>query len=219
MQHTGTEPAHHQTDSRLVWYVTYGSNMHADRFACYLLGGTPPGGTRANPGSRDKRLHRDTRAVHLPGQIYFALESPMWSGGLALYDPELDGSAAAAAYLVTASQFADVATQEMYREPTTDFDLTKVLETGRDQIGDGRYETLICPGRLEGYPLLTFTAPWRSADIIPTVPAGAYLKMLGEGLHKTHRWDASRIADYLASLPGAAGAWQPADIQTLLDLA
>lgn len=218
MQQPAVEQSQDQAGAQLVWYVTYGSNMHADRFACYLLGGTPPGGTRANPGSRDKRPQRATRAVELPGQIYFALESPMWSGGMAFYDNELAGSAAARAYLVTAGQFADVAAQEMYRDPSADLELTKVLETGRDQIGTGRYETLICPGRLEGYPLLTFTAPWRASEVSPTAPAGAYLKMLGEGLHETHGWDAGRIAEYLASLPGAEGTWRPEDIRALLDV-
>lgn len=202
--------------TELVWYVTYGSNMYAARFACYLLGGTPPGGTRENPGSRDKRLYRATRGVELPGQVYFALESPMWSGGMALYDNAVEGEAAARAYLVTASQFADVAAQEMYRQPNADLDLAKVLETGRDQIGTGRYETLICPGWLEGHPLLTFTAPWHFSQVTPTAPAAAYLKMLGGGIREAHGWGISRVADYLASLPGAAGTWRPEDVRYLL---
>ena len=37
-----------------VWYVSYGSNMSAARFACYVEGGRPPGGTRTNPGCRDR---------------------------------------------------------------------------------------------------------------------------------------------------------------------
>jgi hypothetical protein len=200
----------------LVWYVTYGSNMHAARFSCYLLSGTPPGGTRANPGSRDKRPHLADRPVELPGGIYFALESPMWSGGMAFYDETLAGMTAARAYLVTPAQFSDIASQEMYRHPISDLDLTTVLRTGRDQIGPGRYETLICPSWLDGYPLLTFTAPWYLIDVTPTAPAAPYLRMLGEGIHEAHGWDVSTIANYLASLPGAKEAWSPSEIEALL---
>ena len=68
-----------------VWYVSYGSNLSADRFACYIVGGVPPGGSRANPGARDRRLPERTIPVDLPGTGYFAGESPQWGGGVAFY--------------------------------------------------------------------------------------------------------------------------------------
>ena len=59
-----------------VWYVSYGSNMCAARFACYIEGGGPPGGSREYPGARDRRLPERTIPVDLPGTVYFAGESP-----------------------------------------------------------------------------------------------------------------------------------------------
>lgn len=102
-------------EERLVWYVAYGSNMHAARLAWYIGGGCPPGGRRTYPGCRDPRPPSRSVPVSLPGGIYFAGESRAWTGGMAFYDPQLPGVAAARAYLVTVEQFTDIAAQEMYR--------------------------------------------------------------------------------------------------------
>ena len=196
----------------LVWYVSYGSNMHADRLTTYLSGGTPPGGQRTYPGARDPRPPRRDVAVWLPGGIYFATHSPVWNGGRAFYDPTLPGRAAARGWLITSQQFSDISAQEMYREPGVDLDLTTVLTTGRHQTGAGRYETLLHAGDLDGHPLLTFTAPWRAADIPGTAPSLAYLRMLAAGLIAAHDWNTDQAATYLAGLHGASEAWHPDEL-------
>ncbi|WP_236594254.1 histone deacetylase [Saccharothrix sp. 6-C] len=200
--------------SGVVWYVGYGSNMHAERFACYLAGGTPAGATRGYPGCRDTRPPLATRALEVPGGIYFATESPVWLGGRAFYDPALPGVAAARGYLVTAAQFADVAAQEMYREPGPDLDLTVVTADGRHVLGPGRYETLLHLGEHDGHPALTFTAPWGAADVEHTKPSADYLTVLATGLAETHGWRTGRIADYLA---GRTPFWSAADVAALVD--
>ncbi|MFE2756192.1 histone deacetylase [Actinosynnema sp. NPDC059335] len=198
---------------RLVWYVAYGSNLHAERFGCYLAGGTPVGATRGYPGCRDTSPPLATRAVEIPGGIYFATESPVWLGGRAFYDPDLPGTAAARAYLVTAAQFADVAAQEMYRDPGADLDLTVVLADGRHVLGPGRYETLLRLGEHDGHPALTFTAPWSAADVAHTKPSAGYLTMLATGLVEAHGWPVDRVADHLAR---RTPFWTAADIAALL---
>ncbi|MER5268641.1 histone deacetylase [Actinosynnema sp. NPDC002837] len=198
---------------RLVWYVGYGSNLHAERFRCYLAGGTPVGATRGYPGCRDTSPPLDTRALEVPGGIYFATRSPVWLGGRAFYDPTLPGSAAARGYLVTTAQFADVAAQEMYRDPGADLDLTAVMADGRHVLGPGRYETLLHLGEHDGHPALTFTAPWSAADVEHTKPSAPYLTMLAAGLAETHGWTARRIADYLA---GRTPFWSAAEIAALV---
>src|SRR3954470_2392299 len=146
-----------------VWYVSYGSNMCASRFACYIQGGTPPGGSRANPGARDRTLPARSIPVDLPGTVYFAGESPQWGGGVAFYDHTRPGRTAARGYLVTAAQLADIAAQEMYRVPQEGDPLEEVVSSplagGRHQHGPGRYETLVEVGRHDDVPLLTFTSP------------------------------------------------------------
>jgi hypothetical protein len=155
-------------------------------------------------------------AVILPGQVYFATESPVWTGGRGFYDPTADGAAWGIAYLITVQQFADVAAQEMYREPGTDMDLTEVLATGRSELGPGRYETLVCPGALQGVPVLTFTAPWRMADVEVRRPATAYIRHLACGLQASSAWSTEEIAVYLSRRPGVKGHLAPEAIMALL---
>jgi hypothetical protein len=202
----------------LVWYVSYGSNMCMDRLACYLSGRAPSGTHRSYPGCRDYRAPLRATGYELAGGVYFATESAVWGGGRAFYDPELPGATAARAYLITSGQFADIAAQEMGRIPTQDLDLTAVLAQHRVELGPGRYETLLHVDDLDGYPLLTFTAPWRAADVRWTPPSEPYLRVLMAGLRETYGWDNHRIAGYLARLPGARGYWSPANIAALQPL-
>lgn len=195
-----------------VWYVSYGSNMHTDRLGCYITGGRPAGAARTYPGCRDRTPPRRSRGTLLTGGIYFATHSPVWDGGRALYDPHLPGTAAARAWLVTPGQFADIAAQEMYRDPDGDLDLAEVLHTGRAVLGPGRYETLLHAGDVDGYPQLTFTAGHRVGDVDPVAPSAAYLRMLAGGLEQAHGWTLTQAADYLAGLPGAAPHWNPETI-------
>ncbi|WP_433894579.1 histone deacetylase [Streptomyces sp. CA-111067] len=191
--------------------------MHTARLRCYLTGGRPPaGGNRVYPGCRDARMPSRSAAVELPGSLYFATESLVWTGGRAFYDPDAGGRLWARAHLVTAGQFADIAAQEMYAAPGRDLDIGGVLATGRAELGPGRYETLVCPGRLDGYPLLTFTAPWRMDDVAPNPPSAPYLRHLAAGLLEAGSWDAPQIAGYLATRPGAAGHWTPASVSRLI---
>jgi hypothetical protein len=200
----------------MVWYASYGSNMHRDRLAHYIEGGQPPGAARAYPGCRDRRLPAESVPVELRGALYFATRSPVWQGGRAFYDPDADGRVYGRAHLVSAGQFADIAAQEMYREPGADLDLGEVLSTGRAVLGDGRYETLICTGRLDGRPVLTFTAPWRMDEVAWTAPSAAYLGHLARGLLEADTWDEETVTAYLADCPGTAGLWTARAVAELL---
>jgi hypothetical protein len=199
----------------LVWYAGYGSNMYTERLRCYLEGGTPPGAQRTYVGCRDRRPARRIVASEFPGGVYFATESPVWHGGRAFFDPELPGRAAMQSYLVTAGQFSDIAAQEMYRSPGLDLDLSTVLKTGRDQIGPGRYETLLHVSDLDGYPVLTFTAPWSASEIAGNPPSAAYLAMFVAGLRESHGWSLPKIVEYLSRLPGVQGHWSAQEIADL----
>ncbi len=191
-----------------VWYVSYGSNLSRQRLLSYLEGGTPVGGRRRNPGARDRTPPSREVAVDLPGGLYFAGESPQWGGGVAFYDHEaLDrGPTHARAYLVTVEQFADIAAQEMYREPAPGDPVEQVLLNGfdgRHEVGPGRYETLVEVGRLDGHPMLVFTAP-DGIDAVPHhPPAPAYADTLAAGLRESRGWDDERVAAYLRRVSGS----------------
>jgi hypothetical protein len=187
-----------------VWYVSYGSNMAWERLTCYIQGGRPPGGVRVNPGARDRTLPARNIPVDLPGTLYFAGKSPQWGGGVAFYDHDEPGFTAARGYLVTPGQFADIAAQEMYRDPAEGDPLEDLvshpLDGGRHELGPGRYETLVEVGRYDGLPLLTFTSPHGAEHVEHTRPVDAYLAMLGAGLRESRGWADREVASYLASV-------------------
>ena len=190
-----------------VWYVSYGSNMSADRLACYIQGGCPVGGSRAHPGARDPRPPRASIPVELPGSVYFAGTSTLWGGGVAFYDHETPGPAVGRAYLVTAQQFADIAAQEMHRVPDPDDPIEEIVVggldpeyDGRHHVGPGHYETLVEIGRIAGAPMLTFTAPHGIDHVDHRPPTPKYLAMLAEGLREGHGWNDREIDRYFSRL-------------------
>jgi hypothetical protein len=199
-----------------VWYTSYGSNMHLDRLAAYIQGGQPPGAAREYPGCRNSAMPTRSIPVELTGAMYFATESPVWGGGRAFYDPHASGRVLARAHLVTAQQFADIAAQEMYREPGTDLDLVDALTRGHSVLGEGRYETLVCAGQVDDLPVLTFTAPWGMNDVRWIPPSSAYVRFLASGLLSAGAWDMEAIASYVAACPGAVGHWTEQGIADLL---
>ncbi|MFB8175634.1 histone deacetylase [Streptomyces sp. NPDC055966] len=199
-----------------VWYTSYGSNMHLDRLAAYVRGGRPDGAAREYPGCRNPAMPVRSIPVELAGALYFATESPVWGGGRAFYDERVDGRVLARAHLMTAEQFSDVAAQEMYREPGPDLDLRDVLRDGRAVLGEGRYETLVCAGQVDGLPLLTFTAPWGMTDVPWVAPSPAYVRLLASGLLAAGAWDMDTVAAYVAGCPGAAEHWSFEEVTDLL---
>jgi hypothetical protein len=198
-----------------VWYLSYGSGMDLDRLRCYLVGGRPEGAAREYPGCRDPSPPVRSAGIEVPGVLYFATESPVWTGGRAFYDPSGDGVLRGRAHLIRDSQFSDIVAQEMYREPGADLDLGPVLADGRYELGPGRYETLVCPGSLDGVPVLSFTAPWAYREVAVNRPAPAYLRRLAAGLLAAGPWDRREVARYLAQAPGVAGAWTPGAVAEL----
>ncbi|MFC9874441.1 histone deacetylase [Nocardia salmonicida] len=206
------------TTAQHVWYAAYGSNMHAARFDFYRCGGTPPKTAHTYPGFRDPTPPAAVTALTLRGSLYFAWQSPVWTGGVAFYDdrPAAEQPTAARGYLLTVDQFADLRAQEMYREPGADFDLARVLADGAVRLGPGRYETVLHAGTRDGVPILTFTAPWDPETVAPQRPSARYLAMIGAGLRESHGWDTDRIVEYLRVCPGVVGQWRDDDLRVLL---
>jgi hypothetical protein len=175
--------------TRRVWYAAYGSNTDAARFDCYLRGGCPAGGARTYPGCRDTSPPADTRALWLPGSVYFAGTSSVWGGGSAFYDPHTAGPVAARGWLITVGQLADLITQEMHGDPGSrpeleDRILSAVAEDARGThaLGPGRYETLLATHALDGTLVFTFTAARAHPDEERTRPSAPYLATIAAGL-------------------------------------
>ncbi|MFI8947451.1 hypothetical protein ACIGO6_13125 [Streptomyces sp. NPDC053750] len=117
---------------------------------------------------------------------------------------------------MTAQQFADIAAQEVYREPGTDLHLVDVLSQGRAVLGKGRYETLVCAGQVDDMPVLTFTVPWGMDDVSWVSPFAAYVRSLASGLLSAGVWDVEAFASYVAACPGAVGHCSTEAITNLL---
>ena len=88
----------------------------------------------------------------------------------------------------------------MYRVPQEGDPLVEVVIGGIDggvhHAGPGHYETLIEVGRLEGAPMLLFTAPHGIDHVEHTQPSPAYLAMLATGLRESRQWDDADVDDY-----------------------
>src|SRR6476620_4907238 len=157
-----------------VWYLAYGSNLHHERFTCYLAGGRPPDATRTYAGCRDTTLPRRWEPMTVPGRLLFAGESPVWGGGVAVYDPEGRGEVAGRAYLLTHGQLSDVVAQETRQDPGTDRDLTSGVAGG-----SSLYDAVVALPDVDGHPLFTLGTRERPA---PAPPAPAYLRRVVHGL-------------------------------------
>jgi hypothetical protein len=197
-----------------LWYVAYGTNLCRARFQVYLQGGRPSGGARDYPGSRDPLAPQRDFPLMLAGGLRFVGVSSVWGGGLAVYDPRAAGEVAARAYLITAEQFVDVLAQEMRLQPGIDLDLALVQETRWHSYGPGCYQTVAALGFREGLPMLTFTCA-EGDDRPANPPSAGYLRTMAIGLRESHGWTNSRIGNYLARFPGAAGTWSPESIEEL----
>jgi hypothetical protein len=192
---------------RMVWYCSYGSNLCAERFYCYVVGGKPPGASRTQPGARDTTLPLDDRPLEIPYRLYFAGVSKFWDGSPCFIDTleSSDTPTLARAYLITWGQFEDVVAQENGRS-TSPIDLElKDLSAGSSRlIGPGRYENMLCTGHIDGVPALTFTSPCTMAEANVGAPAVAYLRLMVTGLRESHGLSDGALVTYLGSAPGCS---------------
>jgi hypothetical protein len=159
-----------------VWYASYGSNLHRDRFLTYVRGGKPQGSKRTYQGCRDRTVPQHDIAIRFNGaRPHFALHSSVWNGGIAFIDTQKGETATGLgrAYLLTREQFEDVVAQEngLPAGRCALIDYHQVLTNGRLVTGDGPYETLLHIGDHQGAPVLTFTAPFSTLDALGRVRA------------------------------------------------
>lgn len=201
-----------------VWYVAYGSNLSAERFAVYLTGGPIPFSTtgRVQAGARNPTLATASQPFTLERSLLFNGSAAQWGGGgTAIIDSDHNPitPTLARAYRITLEQFEDVFAQENRLDAAVPFDVGALL-AGPLDLSDRKYGRVELVGEIDGEPALTFTSPQR-----PTGLAAAdvsYLRIMGIGLAES--WDLSSraAADYLAMRPGNAGVHDPAALATSL---
>lgn len=151
-----------------VYYASYGSNLYHERMNIYIAGGSPNNGRTMYTGARDKAPIQGSVPVALPGSVHYAGTSTVWNGGVAFLDSEAGGKSLGRAHLITAEQFDDVVFQESNAGKPLDgakVDLNATIAQGRS-VGKGLYGTLQHVGDHNGVPVVTFTAPFSTADAL-----------------------------------------------------
>jgi hypothetical protein len=183
-----------------------------DRFRIYLEGGQPGGSVRIYPGATDKSSPQAVAPIRLPFPLYFAMQSKSWGGGMAFVSgattetPETLGRA----YLITQRQLEDVIAQENKPgTPVRPIDLDAIRRDGQLILGQGSYDRLLWCGYRNGYPVVTFTAPWEMNTIPPgklesLPPSAPYLRMLAAGLRESWAMNDSQAAEYLSRAASVA---------------
>jgi len=175
-----------------IWYVGYGSNLHEQRFLCYITGGTPCFGKSHNKGCKDKTLPRENKPMAIHHSLYFALprsntRTSMWgTGGVAFIEPEENKTSK------TLCRMWKI-TKEQYQEV-------------REQEGCSWYGKEIQLGEDSGIPVYTIT----NDDILSNIscPSESYIKTIALGLKETYNFNAEEIADYLIEKNGIRGSLQ-----------
>ena len=123
-------------ESNEVWYACYGSNLSAERFRHYILGGEYK--EKHYDGCRDQTLWKDTRTEKMSGRMAFVRWSGRWKGGVSFYLPDGEGETVMRLYRITAGQMMDI----------------------RDQEGSSPswYGRIVCLGHRDELPIYTLTA-------------------------------------------------------------
>lgn len=203
-----------------VWYASYGSNLSRDRFLCYILGETPKGSSQKEVGCRDKTLPRKDKPIRIPHPLYFSMHAAKWDhGGVAFLDAsQSEASTLGRMYLITREQFIDVVKQEntIHTDFTLHFEDIMNQPKGVDVL-DTWYGKILHIGEEEGYPIFTFTAPWRYKDVKPSRPSKSYLSTLILGYKETYSMQTMDIVDYLITKPGIFETYTFDELVELID--
>lgn len=186
-----------------VWYVSYGSNLLAERFRCYLEGGRAPGAEGPpQPPARDPRPARADEPIAIRHRLVFASRAARWGdAGVAFVDPVADPNTRTLGrgWRIGADQLGDVARGEAGASTVVDADLDRLRAEGRLELHPGsRYGTLVHLGlHPDGRDLVTITCG-DLADIGPANPPhSSYRDVITRGLAECWRLDADASTRYL----------------------
>ncbi|EPS65120.1 hypothetical protein M569_09656, partial [Genlisea aurea] len=199
-----------------VWYASYGSNMNASRFRCYIEGGQVEGMRRPCVGSRDKTMPKEIIWKTFPHRLFFAREyTATWGpGGVAFLHPRSNAAEKTymCLYKITMEQFNDVLHQENRSDPDASdpsFDLAALRKIQAEKqmpvesLEGGWYRNVVWLGEEEHVPILTMTCTVADVDDcisgrVPINPPGKeYGGTLTKALVEGRRLSEGEAAVYL----------------------
>ena len=190
---------------KLVWYVSYGSNISRERFRYYIDGGRMPANGHVHPGCRDTTPPRRIKRLVIPHQLYYGTTTSGWGGGVAFIDEQVSKNehTKGYAYLITEEQFADVVAQENLLTRRISLSTDRIVKKKRYIMNElGAYGEMLYLGDIDGIPSVTFTAPHRHHIARPST---SYLRQISEGLREAYRMSPQEIAQYFRRQPGVHG--------------
>jgi hypothetical protein len=168
-----------------VWYVGYGSNLHEQRFFCYIKGGTPHFGKTLYDGCTDKRLPAENKAMIINYPLYFALPdkktgtSNWGAGGVAFIGLKKDRRVKTLCRMwkITNNQYNEVKWQE-----------------------GSWYGKEILLGDEDGIPIYTIT----NGTVLTNInkPSDTYIKTIALGLKETYSFTDKKVVRYLITKRG-----------------
>lgn len=172
-----------------VWYVGYGSNLHKQRFLCYIKGGIPQFGNNPNKGCTDRTLPIEDKAITISYPLYFALPGDEtgtgnWGvGGVAFIDPQENKESKTLCHMwkITEGQYGEVKVQE----------------------GVGWYNKEMQLGENDGIPVFTITHGRVLTNVV--CPSDSYIKTIALGLRETYGFTVKETVDYLLDKTGIQG--------------
>ncbi|WP_078546503.1 hypothetical protein [Litchfieldia alkalitelluris] len=207
------------TESNLVWYACYGSNLDRNRFLCYIEGGNPKGSAKKEVGCKDKTHPLVEKEMIIPHPLYFAKNAGRWNNGGVAFIGHKESEkefTLGRMYLITAEQFKDVVRQEN-DDFSLSVNLTDVIKKKSMTFRKSWYGHIISLGEVENYPIFTFTAYWDKADVQYQVPSNEYLATILRGLLNTHKLTNQELIDYIIDKPGIKDNYTSDQILSLLN--
>jgi hypothetical protein len=205
--------------SNHIWYASYGSNLLAERFHCYIRGGCPTGSNKTYQGCRDKTLPVDNEEVYINSELYFAKKSATWdNGGVAFIKVDFEANAATLGrmYLITKEQFIDVVKQETANANDLIIDFERAIKEGSLTIKKGSwYGSIIYLGDQYGSPIFTFTHETEIAQ--KTKPSENYLRTIVRGINEVYNLNATEVFEYLISKEGIKGSYRESELMKVIE--
>ena len=172
----------------MLWYVSYGSNLLAERFHTYLTGSDATSPFGAHPPAPSTALPTEDRWLQLDHALYFAGVSERWTGSAAFVSHVAgSGESVAHAYLIHHDQFAHLvaienAVQTVDPIDPGSIDVGTFVVLDVDHRGDatkGKYDALLRLPDIDGTPAVTVTS---SVVRERGGPADRYLDTIRRGL-------------------------------------
>lgn len=207
-----------KTDESLVWYAGYGSNVLADRFLCYIIGGRPTGSQKTYEGCRDKTPPKQQKPTIIKHELYFAKKSKAWeNGGVGFVNIEANESSKTFAkmYLITKQQLEDVAKQETDSEHYLTINFEEGVSRGYSIFkSPSWYGRLLYLGKDTGLPIFTLTNEISLSHV--TRPSTSYLLTIANGIRQSHKLTTKELVEYFSNKKGIAGNYPLQELQTLI---